>query len=287
MNPNFKLDDVDVMVHFSVLVHLFAVARRSFKIVQQKSAHGMALDMSLVNNTLVITRRKRPLRPSVPTQSMEYSETWGFFKAATDPVPAIEHSSLHYRLLRYKIGPLSCVVKTLANGTIQEMPAPRGPSGPQETRHVHGIDVIAAGQGILTDAAFLGSARPRPDPHTGRKTEFTRLKTLTPRLWLSSLTKLGFADLVAPGEDAGTGGLTVVEMGELVRRFETENNENLRRLAGLLAALRDTVREHGGPCVTLSYRPSQPSKHAVHVHSAGPEQAPVLLDWHKEYFWSK
>lgn len=105
---------------------------------------------------------------------------------------------------------------------------------------------------------------------------------------VSGLTKLGVADVVAPGEDAGAGGLTVVEMGELVRRFETENNGSLRRLAGLLAALRDTVREHGGPCVTLSYRPSKPPyKHTVHVHGAGPEEASVLLDWHKGHFWSK
>lgn len=184
MNPNLKLDDVDVMVHAGVLLHLFGVARRSFRDVQRRSTRGVALDMSLVNNTLVINKRMTPFKPSVfPVPTRENSELWKFFMAATDTVPAVEHSSFHYRLLRYKIGPISCVVRTVVNGTIQEMPAPRDASGPQETRHVHGIDVMAAGEGILTDAAFLGTARPRPDPHTGRKTELTRLKLTAPRLW--------------------------------------------------------------------------------------------------------
>lgn len=289
MKPSIKLDDVDVMAHAGVLVYLFGVARQSFKAAQETNAVGIALDLSLFNNTLVIKKRtKYSKRSRLSVTSRENTEAWEFFEAATDPVPRVENSGFHYRLLRYNIGPVSCVVRTMANGTIQEMPAARDPSGPQDKRHIHGIDVIPAGEGIRTDAAFLGTTRPRPGPHAWRWKEQRRLKKKTAGLWLSGLTKLGLADLVAPGEDAGAGGLTVVEMGELVSLFETENDESLRRLAGLLAALRDTVREHGGPCVALSYIPTHGSlRYVVHVHSAGPEEAPVLLDWHKEHFWSK
>lgn len=278
MNPSLKLDDVDVMVYSGVLLSLLAVAGQSYKkILQSQRAHGSALDMALVNNTLVIKRRTKPSRP----QPLTSFDEWDFFRAATNPVPAVGDSSQHYRLLRYNIGPLSCVVRTQANGTIQKMPVPRDSSGLQETRHIHGIDVIAGGEGILTDAAFAGSARQRPGPHTRKTQEAVRLKKMAARLWFSGLTKLGVADSVAPGEDAGAGGLTVVEMGELVRHFETENAESLRRLASLLAALRDTVRDHGGPCIALNYFPTHgPHKYTVHVHSAGPEEAPVLLDWH-------
>ncbi|KAG6356389.1 hypothetical protein INS49_015777 [Diaporthe citri] len=115
-----------------------------------------------------------------------------------------------------------------------------------------------------------------------------------PYMWSCGQTKLGIAEIIPPGQDAGAGarGLTVVEMGDLVRKFEEEKQDDLRRLAGLLEWMRHSARAHGAPCVAVfhlgaSERDREPGDHSIQIHSSGPEEVPVLLDWHEEHFWSK
>ncbi|KAI7776962.1 hypothetical protein LA080_004256 [Diaporthe eres] len=286
MKPNLKLDDVDVMVTQSALVQLLAIASwTSRHITGARGPEGFAFDLSLINNTLVIQKRTPPTNRPLPTPW-----DWNYYEAATVPVPGVEYSSTHYQLLRYNIGPFSCLVQTMAHGTVQELPTTKGPSKPQKTRNLNGIEVISAGQGVLTSAAFLASARPQEtDPRTRRKKIAAHLRKRTPYLWASGQTKLGIVEIIPPGQDADPGGLTVVEMGDLVENFEKEKQDDLRRLAGLLEWIRHAVRAHGAPCVAVfNLGPSdEPANYRLRIHSAGPQEVPVLLDWHREHFWSK
>lgn len=138
--------------------------------------------MLLIGNILVIkARSKRPLdgvRP-VPSSMPTY---WEYYKIVTESVPEVEDSSVHNQLLHYNMGPLSCLVRTKAHGTMQEIPTSIGPSAPPQTRELHGIDVIKAGQGVLPTAAFHASARL---PFRKPDLEAKRLRTFTPRLWLA------------------------------------------------------------------------------------------------------
>lgn len=196
----------------------------------------------------------------------------------------------HYQLLCYNIGSLACLVCAYVQGTVQGLPAARERSRPQNTRNVHGIDVITTGQGVLAPLAFQASYRPPgTDPRSRLRREKERLYRRVPRLWIGRQTKLGVFDLIPPGQGAGPGGLTVVELGDKVMRFEERNQEGLQRLVRLLKTLRDTVRAHGGPCVVVySKQKGKPSAAThIHVYSAGTEEMPVLLDWHKDHFWSK
>lgn len=285
MKPNLKLDDVDVMVPDGALVELFAIASWRSRYILGSRCNGLAFDLSLINNTLVIQKRTPITKRALPTPSH-----WNQYEAATVPMPGVEYSSVHCQLLRYNIGPLSCVVSTRVNGTVQQLPTIKEPSKPQKKRHVNGIDVISAGQGVLPAAAFQAILRPR---QTDRWTEWEKkaahLRRRVPRLWASGQTKLGVVDIISPGQDAGSGGLTVVEMGDLVRNFEERKEHDLRRLAGLLEWIRDTVRAHGAPCVAVFHlgASDEPANYKIQIHSAGPEEVPVLLDWHKEHFWSK
>ncbi|KAK7710811.1 hypothetical protein SLS64_005716 [Diaporthe eres] len=115
------------------------------------------------------------------------------------------------------------------------------------------------------------------------------LRNMTPTLWASGQTKLGIVEFIPPGQDADPAGLTVVEMGDLVENFEKEKQDDLRRLAGLLEWIRHTVRAHGAPCVAVFHlgASDEPGNYRIQIHSAGPEEVPVLLDWHREHFWSK
>lgn len=206
---------------------------------------------------------------------------------ATTPVPDVEQSPLHHQLLRYNIGSLSCVVRTRVNGTIQDMPSFREPCGPQQTREIHGINVITAGQGVLTPAAFRGTARHRQAGRCAwKKYESRRLRRWAPRLWLCGQTRLGIADVPRPGEDVGRGGLTVVDMGELVTKFEEDNQQTLRRLEGVLEALRDAVRAHGKQCHAVVYWHRPEARDNIYIYD-GSKESPILLDWHKKHFWSQ
>ena len=288
MKPEVKLGDVDVMIHDQILLYLLEVTQKFGVSILARPIRGFAFNMSLIDNTLVIKRRFMHARSGVTTLPSYIPDHWESYKAATESVTEGDDSSLHFQLLRYKLGPLSLLVRTRANGTVQELPNSREPSEHQESRELHGINVITAGQGVLMPATFQGVARPRPRK---LKPEVNRLGRYAPRPWLAGQTQLGLADVVTPGEAGSYGGLTVVEMGELVRRFEEDNQDSLRRLVGLFTALRDAVRAHGGPCIGVFYplrraaKATDSENRTIHVHSAGPDEAPVLLDWHKEHFW--
>lgn len=285
MEANRKLDDVDVMVPQVALVQLLAIASWKSRYLLGMKASGFAFDLSLINNTLVIQKRTSAKQRDLRTPSR-----WSHIEAATVPVPGVEYSSIHYQLLRYNIGPLSCVVQSRVHGTVQELPTTKGPSKPQKTRNLNGIDVISAGQGVLTSAGFQASARPQEtDPRTRRKRIAAYLRNMTPTLWASGQTKLGIVEFIPPGQDADPAGLTVVEMGDLVENFEKEKQDDLRRLAGLLEWIRHAVRAHGAPCVAVFHlgASDEPGNYRIQIHSAGPEEVPVLLDWHREHFWSK
>lgn len=276
------------MISVEMLIYLLAVALNSKQGLQSGRMCGTALNMSLIGNTLVIKRRPREQASGdIQIPSMVQSD-WGYFKASTESVPEVEDSSLHYQLLRYNMGPLSCLVRSKVNGTVQEMPTSTSSSERPRVCEIHDVDVVKAGKGVLMSAAFVANYRLPPRK---RSDEFMRLIRHAPRLWFSGQTKLGLGDKLPVEQSVGD--LTVVEMGELARQFEDRNQRGLRRLVGLLMTLRAVVRAHGAPCVGVFWPRAQDSEsaddrpdHILDVHSAGPEEAPVLLDWHKKHFWS-
>lgn len=285
MKPNLKLDDVDIMVHGTALFYLLMIASDRMGGRFGSMKNGTAFDIVLMNNTLVIQRRSRrsssfATKKALLAQLEEHS-----YKVATIPVPGVKNSMHHYQLLRYKIGSLAFLVSVHVKGTVQMLPATRERSRPQKTRSVHGIDVITTGQGVLVPLAFQTSLRPpSTSPRSRLEREKRRLYRRVPHLWVSRQTKLWVI------EGAGSGGLTVVELGDKVMRFEEQNQEGLQRLVRLLKTLRDAVRAHGGPCVVVFSKKTGeplPDKHDIRVYSVGSEKMPVLLDWHKEHFWSK
>lgn len=296
-NPELKLDHVDVMISDEVLLYILLVAqngRAPFFGEPIGSISTLAFDLLLVGNTLVMKRRRNKYRRLTNTTTVPSNLPtlhWEYYKVATEPVPEVEDSSVHQQLLRYNIGPLSCLVKVKVNGTVQEMPTSTSPSEPPQQRDLHGIDVIKAGQGVHPNSAFQAIARrPAADPAIDAR----RLKFMTARLWYSGQTRLGIADVVPAHQVGELGGLTVIDMADMVRNYEKVNQRGLRRVAGLIMALRDAVRAHGGPCVGTFVPPPDTAgsstvkrNYAIQVHGAGPYEAPVLLDWHKEHFWSQ
>lgn len=303
MKPNLKLDDVDVMMTEEALMNLLGlVSLGNMKKSFPMNTYGFALDMSLINNTLVFQQRWRNSHtaPDLASPVLEHTDC---YKAATVPVPGVEQSPTHCQLLRYSLGPLSLVVRTKLEGSVQEFPSTKEPSGPQKTRNVHGIDVITAGQGILTPMAFQISARSRAtddDREKRHNREKKRRRRWAPRLWISGQTKLGLVDFARPGQDADGSGLTVVDLGGRVRSFQTHNQDGLRRLPGFLKILRECVRAHGGQCVVVlmeKQRPvfiiespggaRSPGNFTLRIHSSGPREAHMLSDWQMEHFWSR
>lgn len=286
--PKLKLNDIDVMIGVDCLRPLLVVAQNSRNFLSKKPMRGIAFNMSLIDKTLVIKIRPQyDISGAILVPSTGIADT-KYYMAATESMPEVEDSTIHHQLLRYKLGPLSCLVRSKVNGTLQDMPASTGSSERPRACDLHAIDVIKAGQGVLITESFTGTTRPPPRRQAD---ELDRLNKKAPLLLFSGLTKLGIADIVPDGRSVG--GLTVVEMRELVSQFEDRNQDGLRRLVGLLTTLRAAVQAHGAPCVGVFLPRVRAQNHTdgesdftFSVHSAGPEEAPVLLDWHKEHFWS-
>lgn len=295
MKPDLTLNNVDIMADANALVYLFGIAQSNVgALFAFPRKQAFAFDLSLFNDTLVIQQRRDPISPPVG------GGRWDHYETATTPILGTHDSSHHSQLLRYNIGPLSCIVRVVVNGSVQGLPTSNRSPEPRQTLTLHGVEVIPAGHGVSPASTFKVRIRNRPDNDTMWKREHERLKRMDMRGWLAGQTRVGLVDMrpALPGAPEGPAGswtnaqrLMVIEMGDRITRFEKERQSTLRRFATLLETLRDTVQAHGGPCVAVHYRTEKKTGNGrkntlLHIYSAGPEELPVLLEWQKEQFWS-
>lgn len=244
MNPDYQFMDVDVLADRNNL-------RILLEFVQGKMNGPFRLDLFLVYNTMIIVRKD-----SGGYWKMSDGSGYGgnFERFFTRPAEGMEDATSHYRAVRYKMGPLNVVVRFEADAyddgasdqlTPAEATAVSG--GPMEKPHLvykAPIRVLQKGHVVPTaQMAELKTQVRKPDgqPHVA----------CMDQLWF------GRTSILFTGRyEAGTGKVVRIireDAQPRIKKWEDNQQENLRKLAGLLSRFRALLRQQPGPlrCAVL------------------------------------
>lgn len=98
MRPGYKLDDVDIIINRNVL-------RALLRFAKGQRVEDFRLNLAMMKNTLLVTPK---LRTAFEGQTGQLGRLFErtFTKAASEE----QARGTHHRAIRYKIGPLNCVV---------------------------------------------------------------------------------------------------------------------------------------------------------------------------------
>ena len=103
MKPDFDFGSVDLVTNRNSL-------RKLFNFASGRAPQSWRVDVNLVQNTLILTRRERSTREVIQgSRNVGYGHN--FERAFTKPQKGLEDSSAHERFARYTMGELNCVVR--------------------------------------------------------------------------------------------------------------------------------------------------------------------------------
>jgi len=237
MNPEYQFHTVDVLADRNNL-------RVLLEFVSGRANGPFRLDLYSIFNTLVIVRNE--------SKWWKYSDgkSYGcnFERFFTRPAEGMEDATSHYRAIRYTMGPLSVVCRFEADAYDDGV-----------TDELTEIESAAVSGGLSERPRFAYNApiRVLQKGHIVPTAQMVELKTQTynpdnpksvvcqDQLWFGR-TKLLYTGPYEPG----TGIVKRIKFEDAtarVKKWEDNNQENLRKLVALLAQLKSIIKSERRP----------------------------------------
>jgi hypothetical protein len=238
MNPSYQFHDTDVIADRSNL-------RKLLDCVAGRNNGPWRLDLHVIEDTLIIVKRDPKYRQWMDGVQPQYGHN--FEKAFTRPGVGMEHATNHYRAIRYSMGPLNVVVRFEADAYYDETEEPAGGnaapvSGGNSTHDPQfnfgaPIEVLQRGYVIPTwQMAEMKTSACKPGDQ--------KPVSCMDQMWFGR-TKHLFVGIYVPA----TGVMERIrheESTERLRNWQEGQQENLRKLAGLLKQLKLAVKAEPG-----------------------------------------
>lgn len=239
MNPTYDLTPIDVLCDRNNL-------RVLLEFVSGKANGPFRLDLHLISSTLVLVRNESKWHKF--SNGMSYGAN--FERHFTTPAPDMHDSTNHYRAIRYPLGPLDVVVRFEADA----------------------YDDGASTSDVLTEsearAVISGGAMKRPifkysAPirvlQKGQIVPNAQMVELKTQAWKEEQSRVACQDQLWFGRTkllytgpytSGTGEVKRIkyeDASERVKRWEENQQGNLRKLAGLLGMLKRVMMREQRP----------------------------------------
>ncbi|KAF2491446.1 hypothetical protein BU16DRAFT_552210 [Lophium mytilinum] len=240
MNPNVRLDDVDIVANRNSL-------RKLLDFAAGRGQEPFCMGLHMVKDTLFISRKERNAQSMIhgaPNSGYGHS----FEKAVTTAEDGLGDSSSHHRVIRYRLGHLDCVVRfevdayyeatddagaansiqepvdhiTTKMGQLAVQKPHRSPTG-KDT-----MQVIMAGLPVSSHKLAELKAR---------KSE--KLNATMPQLWFGRTPYL----LTGKHIDGVVHSISTTHAKLQFAAWETVNQHTLRKLVRLLAELKRIVNK--------------------------------------------
>ncbi|KAF2820346.1 hypothetical protein CC86DRAFT_305106 [Ophiobolus disseminans] len=251
-NPNFDTADVDIVACGSTLGNLLRFVRG-----QDKPFRFM---VETIGNSVFFVRKEND-----PKETIDGVRGFGhsFPEAYTTWEPEVKGSEAHQRVIQYKFGGMTCMIRFECDGYLKD----------KITDGKHGTDVLdkpkSNGDDLLS--AFNKTAITQPLMNQGSGTERVKIKRggseipqrsifdlktrsgkyktdidmsdILPQLWVKQVPNF----IVAYHDGAGLfRDIRVQDVRTEVHKWEEDNIDAIRRLAVLLKKLVTFAREDGG-----------------------------------------
>ncbi|KAF5845264.1 hypothetical protein GGP41_002872 [Bipolaris sorokiniana] len=246
MNPETSLTAVDILANRNSL-------RKLLDLSAGKKLDPFCMGLNLINNTLVISRKERTAQHMVhgaPNSGYGHN----FERAFTTPDKDLGNSSSHHRVIRYRIGPLDCVVRFEVDAYYDD------------TEH-DTADALTAAMEKLNVAEHASSATPMQPPGAPtiaiergtfispsllaeiKAKKLNRVADAMPQLWFGRTPCF-----INGNHEKGTvHSVSVTRAEEQFGKWEAANQEKLRKMVGLLVDIKRTVRGIRGGAGLLVY----------------------------------
>ena len=270
MRSSFDFTAVDLLTTRNNL-------RTLLNFTSNKVPDSFRIDLHMMRDTLVMIRHERSKR-----QIIHRSQNWGYghtFQAAfTTPEKGLEDSLGHYRIINYVLGDVNCVVQFEVDAWYEagetRTPIPSvldesllssitnvslGESAPQKHALPASTDLSVFQHGRNITSSKLAEIKTR-GPNT------LPMKRFMSQLWLGRTPYL----LVGRYEK-GNGVFNRVEIVDAAANFpewEKQNQNALRTLSGLIAALKRITREtDDGSCIITCDQTIKPPRLEIYAPS--------------------
>jgi hypothetical protein len=234
MNPNYQFMDVDVLADRNNL-------RILLEFVSGKANGPFRLDLYALFNTLVIVRNESKWWKFADGKSYGGN----FERFFTRPEEGMEDATSHYRAIRYPMGPLSVVVRFEADAYDD------GVASDQLTQSE--TQAVSGGLAARPTFKFGAPIRVLQKGHIVPTAQMVELKTQTVReefrpvacqdqLWFGR-TKLLYTGPYVPN-DGTVKRVRFEDATARVKKWEDNQQENLRKLVGLLDLLKQILKRN-------------------------------------------
>ncbi|KAI0466853.1 hypothetical protein F4859DRAFT_518689 [Xylaria cf. heliscus] len=278
MNSTINFSDVDIVVNRNSLRKLLnfcaGVIRCTFR-----------LNLSMINNTLFIERCEKNARGFIRGQQ---EKGWGYsFEQRFTKLPkGLERSIQYHRVIRYPLGPLSCVVRFEVDACYQE-----GNEGHERIADDHTDGSLALDIGQLSIKANSEQKKAVLEQTPKAENEFipmpqsTTAEIKTGRRNQSpsrSLPQLWFGRtpwLIRGSHVEGTfHNIDITNVEAKFLTWETNYQDDLRRMVSLLSQLRETVSNSGFKrCIATCEKPIRPLELKIFAATREDEALPKDL----------
>lgn len=279
-NPEFRFDDVDVVVNRNSL-------RKLLNLCAGRSQDSFRINLLLVHNSLFIERCERNPRELVRGSQ---DSGWGrnFERAFTKYPDGVADLSGHHRALRYQFGNLNCVVQFEVDASYEARPNKESTEQPigqaVDFRNMKfltlGVDKLSSKSLIADicakDQAIETKSRMQLQPQsqaveikTGKA--FKGLSNRLPQLWFGRTPWL-----IDGRHTHGTfEEVRVTNASDSFEEWETKNQLGLRKLVTVLTQLREVIKKNKGRmCVAIYERGSSPQGMKIFASTAGKRVLP-------------
>ncbi|KAF2680528.1 hypothetical protein K458DRAFT_434359 [Lentithecium fluviatile CBS 122367] len=222
MNPDFCFNDVDVIADRNNL-------RVLLEFVAGKNNGPFRLDLFVTMNTLMLARNGESFWKNQGAAGRGYGIN--FEKAFTRPTEGMEDSTSHYRYYDAASDELTAEEAAVASGGLAEKP-----------RFDWNAPIRVLQKGHVVPTAQIAELKT-----TAFKPDGTPPVQCYDQLWFGRTT-----NLITGQYKSGTGTLDehrikIVDATPNVKKWEERQQENLRKLVGLLQQLRTIVKAEKGP----------------------------------------
>lgn len=247
-NPNMRLDEVDIIVNRNSL-------RKLLDFVSGKQQGAFRMDLHMVKDTLFICRRERNFESLVHgphNPGLGHSFAGAFTKTEEE----LNSSGGHHRVIQYRIGQLSCVVRFQVDAYYDDSDDSNSAStSPQVLEDVlklmaH-LDLNQASPRSTVKGATMAVRR-------GTFVSSSKLAEIKlgkgtgaiPQLWFGRTPHL----LLGKHDGGVIHSTSHTHMGLRFGKWEADNQDKLRKLASLLAELKSAVSKTQGNAAILLCR---------------------------------
>lgn len=243
MNPNYKLDNVDVLINRNSLMRLLEFASGG-------STDSCCLEVFIVKDTLVVHRAD----PNAPDWGQPRNFGHAFEEMFTEPEEGLEDAVTHHRVIAYDLGPLRVAVRLEADAYYAEgvenelLPLDQlsysSPSVPPT--------LITASFPGGTRVALEGDKIPFcqvAELKTGKGARSAK-KTMA-QLWFG---RTQYLCATRPQGDGRVDAVTCEDKSEEILEWEESHQEGLRKLVGLLEELKYWMKHGGERCVGIDVK---------------------------------